>query len=119
MSVDQEYLYFKTLLHDQKRQLLQQANQTVARETNEDQGHPADYTDVATLESDRTFSLHLRDRERKLIKKIDEALERIHEGTFGLCERCGDDIGTERLKARPVTTYCIGCKTKMEESEIE
>jgi DnaK suppressor protein len=110
---------FKTLLLDQKRQLIQQANETVARESNGVQGQLADYADIATLESDRTFHLRLRDRERKLVQKIDQALERIEDGTFGLCERCGEDIGTERLKARPVTTFCINCKTRLEEEEVE
>ena len=110
---------FKTLLLDQKRQLIQQANQTVSRESNGAQGQLADFADIATLESDRTFYLRLRDRERKLVQKIDQALERIAEGTFGLCERCGEDIGEERLNARPVTTFCINCKTRLEEEEVE
>ena len=110
---------FKTLLLDQKRQLIEQANQTVSRESNGAQGQLADFADIASLESDRTFHLRLRDRERKLVQKIDQALERIAEGTFGLCERCGEDIGEERLNARPVTTFCINCKTRLEEGEVE
>ena len=110
---------FKTVLLDQKRQLIQQANHTVSLESNGAQGQLADFADIATLESDRTFYLRLRDRERKLVQKIDQALERIAEGTFGLCERCGEDIGEERLKARPVTTFCINCKTRLEEEEVE
>ena len=110
---------FKVLLLEQKRLLIQQANQTVSRESNGAQGQLADYADIATLESDRTFHLRLRDRERKLVQKIDQALERIEEGTFGICERCGEDIGAERLKARPVTTFCINCKTRLEEEEVE
>lgn len=110
---------FKTLLLDQKRQLIEQANQTVSRESNGAQGQLADFADIASLESDRTFHLRLRDRERKLVQKIDQALDRIEDGTFGLCERCGEDIGEERLKARPVTTFCINCKTRLEEGEVE
>ena len=118
--MDQETLdYFKTFLQEQKKNLLEQANQTVVREVAEDQDHLSDYADIARLESDRTFHLRIRDRERKLIKKIDQALERIEEGTFGLCERCGDEISFGRLKARPVTTYCIHCKTKLEEEEVD
>jgi DnaK suppressor protein len=118
--VDQERLdYFKAVLNDRKHNLLERANQTVSREVTKEQEHLSDYADIATLESDRTFHLRIRDRERKLIKKIDQALKRIEEGTFGLCERCGEEIGTERLKARPVTTYCIHCKTKLEEEEVE
>ena len=110
---------FKTSLLEQKRLLIQQANQTVSRESNGTQGQLADFADIASLESDRTFHLRLRDRERKLVQKIDQALDRIEDGTFGLCERCGEDIGEERLKARPVTTFCINCKTRLEEGEVE
>jgi DnaK suppressor protein len=76
-----------------------------------------DPTDRASLESDRNFMLRIRDRENKLIKKIRKALERIEEGTFGLCETCGEEIGIERIRARPVTTQCIACKTKAEARE--
>ena len=113
------YDYFKAVLNDRNKKLLQQANQTVTREVSKEQDHLSDYADIATLESDRTFHLRIRDRERKLIKKIDQALERIDEGTFGFCERCGEEIGIERLKARPVTTYCINCKTQLEKEEID
>ena len=119
-TVKQEMLdYFKTVLHERKKNLLERANQTVSHEATKEKDHLSDYGDIASLESDRTFHLRIRDRERRLIKKIDQALERIEEGTFGLCERCGEEIGTKRLKARPVTTYCIHCKTKLEEEEVE
>lgn len=118
--MDQEKLeHFKIVLHERKKHLLERANQTVSHEVANEKEHLSDYGDIARLESDRTFHLRIRDRERKLIKKIDQALERIDEGTFGLCERCGDEIGTERLKARPVTPYCINCKTKLEEEEFD
>jgi DnaK suppressor protein len=61
--------------------------------------------------------LRIRDRERKLILKIREALQRIEDGNFGVCESCGDDIGIDRLQARPVTTLCIECKRKQEAHE--
>ena len=76
-----------------------------------------DPTDRATMESDRNFTLRIRDRERKLIAKIRDALDRIEEGTFGICEECGEDISSERLEARPVTTLCIECKKKQENDE--
>jgi len=76
-----------------------------------------DPTDRAALEADRNFLLRIRDRERKLIEKIKEALERIDNGSFGICEVCGRNIGQQRLKARPVTTLCIGCKKKQEARE--
>jgi DnaK suppressor protein len=77
----------------------------------------ADPADRATAESDRAFTLRLRDRERKLIKKINQALQRIEDGDFGVCQECGEDISVPRLKARPMTTLCIHCKSKQEEDE--
>ncbi len=113
------YEQFRTTLKNRKRELLQHASEAVSREVTKVQEHLVEYADIASLESDRTFRLRIRDRERKLIKKIDQALERIEDGTFGLCERCGEEIQSERLAARPVTTYCINCKTKLEEDEID
>lgn len=76
-----------------------------------------DMGDQATAETDRDFMLRLRDRERMLLKKIDETVERIENGTFGICENCGNEIGIKRLEARPVTAFCIDCKTRQEEEE--
>ena len=76
-----------------------------------------DPTDRASLESDRNLTLRIRDRERKLKNKIEDAIARIEDGTFGLCEVCGEQIGSERLEARPVTTLCIDCKETQEEDE--
>ena len=76
-----------------------------------------DPTDRAALESNRNLTLRIRDRERKLRNKINEALARIEEGTFGICEVCEEDISEERLRARPVTTHCIHCKETQEEDE--
>lgn len=69
------------------------------------------------METDRNFMLRIRDRELKLIKKIKKALDRIDNGTFGVCESCGDPIGEKRLNARPVTTQCIDCKEAEEATE--
>ncbi|MBU4319912.1 MAG: RNA polymerase-binding protein DksA [Nitrospinae bacterium] len=76
-----------------------------------------DMGDQATAETDRNFMLRLRSREQKLIKKIDEALDRIDNGTFGICDDCGMEINIKRLDARPVTTLCMECKTQQEEEE--
>ena len=73
--------------------------------------------DQATAETDRNFILRLRDRERMLIKKIEETISHIDESAYGICEECGCEIGIKRLEARPVTTYCIECKTRKEEEE--
>jgi DnaK suppressor protein len=108
--------YFKKLLSEQLEELLEEASGTVSGMTDEKPTFP-DPTDRAALESDRNFTLRIRDRERKLIKKIREALKRIDEGTYGVCEGCGEDITLKRLKARPVTTQCIECKKQEEAKE--
>lgn len=107
---------FKELLNQQLETLLQEAGKTVTEMTEEKTNFP-DPTDRASLESDRNFELRIRDRERKLINKIREALDRIEDGTFGLCESCEEPIGPDRLRARPVTTLCIECKTEQERQE--
>ena len=76
-----------------------------------------DMGDQATAETDRNFMLRLRDRERMLLKKIEEAIENINNNTYGICDSCGSQIGTKRLEARPVTDLCIECKTRQEEEE--
>ncbi|MGD0283221.1 MAG: RNA polymerase-binding protein DksA [Dissulfurispiraceae bacterium] len=73
--------------------------------------------DQASAEIDRNFMLKLKGRERKLLKKIDDAIEKIDNGTYGICEACGEEINIRRLEARPVTTMCIECKTEQEEEE--
>ena len=108
--------YFRQILNDRMQELLSEAEKTVTGMTASGENYP-DPTDRASLESDRNFMLRIRDRERKLISKIRSALERIDSGEFGICEMCGDDIGEERLKARPVTTLCIACKKKQEAME--
>lgn len=108
--------YFKNLLTDQLEELLNQADDTVSGMTTPKENFP-DPTDRASLEAERNFMLRIRDRESKLIKKIKKTLARIETDTFGICEKCGDDIALKRLKARPVTTQCIDCKTKEEALE--
>jgi DnaK suppressor protein len=116
MMTKQKMEYFKNLLDKTMVDLLEEANKTVSDMTNHN-GNLPDPTDRASLESDRNFTLRIRDRERKLIGKIKEALERIETGTYGICEFCGEEISEARLKARPVTTLCIDCKTKQEQEE--
>jgi DnaK suppressor protein len=108
--------YFKEFLTKRLSELLVQADDTVSDMTSEEETFP-DPTDRASHESERNFTLRIRDREHKLIKKIKKALERIENGTFGICETCEEEITVDRLKARPVTTQCIKCKTKEEEME--
>lgn len=107
---------FRTLLQSRLDELLDEAKSTVTDLIEGEDNFP-DPTDRATAESDRNFMLRIRDRERRLIVKIREALARIDDGTFGECEHCGEQIGIKRLRARPVTTHCIDCKTEMESIE--
>lgn len=76
-----------------------------------------DVSDQASAEEDQYFSLRLKEREQKLLRKVDEALDRLSKKTYGICEQCGEEIPYKRLKARPVTTLCIECKTLQEEKE--
>ena len=115
--MDKEGLtYFKDLLSNRLDSLIQEAEKTVSGMIDGKETFP-DPTDRASMESDRNFLLRIRDRERKLILKIKDALERVNDGTFGICEVCGEEISEKRLKARPVTTLCIDCKTKQEAEE--
>jgi len=111
-----DIVYYKKLLTNQLEELLSQANNTVSGMTSQKENFP-DPTDRAALEADRNFMLRIRDRESKLIKKIKNALDRIETKTFGICEKCGEEISEERIKARPVTALCIDCKTKEEALE--
>lgn len=76
-----------------------------------------DFTDQATLESDIDMNIHIKERSSKLILKIKKALEKIEDGSYGICEECGENISEKRLRARPVTTVCINCKIEQENQE--
>ena len=108
--------YFKNLLQKQLEGLLAEAGSTVKDMSGKEELFP-DPVDRASLESDRNFLLRIRDRERKLIVKVKKALDRVENGTFGICEGCGEEISEERLKVRPVTTFCINCKEEQENEE--
>jgi DnaK suppressor protein len=107
---------FKQQLIEKREEILNEAGRTLSDMTDQNQNVP-DPNDRATIESGRSFELRIRDRERKLLSKIEEALERVAEGEFGICEDCGEEIGIKRLEARPVTTLCIDCKTIQETKE--
>jgi DnaK suppressor protein len=107
---------FRKLLQEELFRLINEAAQTLNGMTNDKALFP-DPTDRAALESDRNFLLRIRDRERKLILKIHEALSRIDNGTFGICEQCGGEISETRLLARPVATLCVECKELQEKKE--
>lgn len=109
--------FFRRLLEERRQEILAEAGRAVDSMNGRAETGYADPADRALLESDRSFLLRMRDRERKLLAKINEAFARIDEGTYGRCEECGLEIGLERLKARPVTTLCIACKSTQEERE--
>ena len=108
--------FFRYMLLNKINELLGEAEKTVSEMTDGKENFP-DPTDRASLESDRNFELRIRDRERKLILKMQEAIQRIDDGVFGICDVCGGPISEKRLIARPVTTLCIDCKTKQEKLE--
>ncbi len=117
MAMDKEQLaYFEKKLKDMMNEILSEAEKTLSGMTDNYSNYP-DPTDRASVESDRNFELRIRDRERRLLAKIQEALARIEDGSFGICEECGEDISVKRIEARPVTTLCIDCKTKQEDYE--
>ncbi len=107
---------FRDLLMEKASDLTSGAETTRSGMTHDESLFP-DPVDRALLESNRNFQLRLRDRERRLLRKIQEALGRLETGTFGICDECGEEIETERLRARPVTTLCIECKEEQERLE--
>ena len=108
--------YYRTILNGKLEELLNGAGKVVSGMSEKEENFP-DPTDRASLETDRNFLLRVKDRERKLISKVKEAIERIDDGSYGICELCGEGISDKRLEARPVTTCCIECKKEEEELE--
>lgn len=108
--------FFRKYLSDMLEEAQQKGDSTLEEMTGANEVF-ADPADRASAESDRSFTLRLRDRELRLIRKIRSALQRIEDGTYGVCEECGEDISIPRLKARPVTRLCINCKSRQEEDE--
>lgn len=112
---ERKILDIRKRLVEQRKSLLSEAAE--ALNALPDQAIFPDLGDQASAEIDRNFMLRLRGREQKLLKKIEAAIEKIDNGTFGICEVCGQEIDIKRLEARPVTTMCIECKTEQEEEE--
>ena len=108
--------YFRKKLADEIDQLVLNEAAMMVSVQDYSEVHP-DILDRAVYEGQRAFAFRIRERERFLIWKIKDALRRIEEGTYGICEECGEDIPIARLKARPVTNYCLDCKTRMEAQE--
>ncbi len=108
--------YFRQKLVSWKQDLLKESSQTLNNLQNENEAKP-DITDRASEEIDRSFELRTRDRERKLINKIDAALQRIEEGSYGYCDETGDPISIKRLEARPVATLSLEAQEMHEKAE--
>ncbi|MDI3325903.1 RNA polymerase-binding protein DksA [Pontibacterium granulatum] len=119
---DEEYMcdaqkdHFRAILDEWKRQLMEEVDSTI-HHLQEEQSNFADPSDRASQEEEFSLELRTRDRERKLIRKIEEAAERIEADDYGYCDACGIEIGIRRLEARPTATLCIDCKTLAEIKE--
>ena len=108
--------YFKQKLLSWKNELLKESSQTLNNLQSDNEAKP-DITDRASEEIDRSFELRTRDRERKLINKINSALNRIEDGSYGYCEETGEPIGLKRLEARPVATLSLEAQEMHEKAE--
>jgi DnaK suppressor protein len=108
--------YFKQKLLDWKEDILRESRETVSHLQKETENH-ADLADRASSETDRSLELRTRDRQRKLISKIDEALRRIEDGAYGYCEETGEPIGLARLEARPIATLSVEAQERHERRE--
>ncbi len=109
--------HFRELLNGKLEDLLSGAERAVSGMSESKDDNFPDPGDRASHETDRNFLLRVKDRERKLISKVNEAIKRIDDGSYGICELCGEEIGEKRLEVRPVTTCCIDCKKEEEEQE--
>ncbi len=122
LGKDEEYMsekmraHFTNLLNNWKQELMEEVDRTVTHMKDEAANFP-DPADRASQEEEFSLELRTRDRERKLIKKIDETIELIKEDDYGWCDACGVEIGIRRLEARPTATLCIDCKTLAEIKE--
>lgn len=105
-----QHEHFKDILHAWKQELMEEVDRTMTHMKDEAANFP-DPADRATQEEEFALELRTRDRERKLIKKIDQTLEMIENDEYGWCDQCGVEIGIRRLEARPTATLCIDCKT--------
>lgn len=108
--------HFTSLLETWRHELCNETNQTVHTLQDETINHP-DSVDRASQETDMSIELRNRDRGRRLLRKIDESLQKIESGDYGYCETCGVEIGIRRLEARPTATLCVDCKTLAELQE--
>lgn len=108
--------YFRQKLLKWREELLEQSNKTL-EQMREEKLRETDLVDQGSSEAESSFELRTRDRARKLIKKIDAALERIDDGSYGYCEETGEEIGIKRLEARPIATLCLEAQERHERLE--
>jgi DnaK suppressor protein len=108
---------FKETLEAKRKQILENAQNTLADEMTLDADDLPDEMDLASSEYLQSFTFRLRGREKFLLAKVEHALEKIEDGSFGLCEECGEEIAFKRLEARPETNLCIRCKEEQERAE--
>lgn len=108
---------FKTLLEEKRDEIIRRAKQTLDEDMTLDANDLPDEMDLASSEYLQSFTFRLRGREKGLLDKIEKALQRIEDGSFGNCEECGEEISVKRLEARPETTLCIRCKEDQERAE--
>ena len=108
--------YFRLKLLDWKEDILRESRETLSHLQTDTENHP-DLADRASSETDRALELRTRDRQRKLISKIDEALRRIEDGVYGYCEETGEPIGLQRLEARPIATLSLEAQERHERRE--
>lgn len=108
--------YFKQLLYERLDSLLKETDTPIS-DLMGPKDESLDFADRASAASNTDFALHIKERENKLILKIEEAIERLKDGTFGICDECGEEISEGRLRARPITTMCIKCKSEEELKE--
>lgn len=113
---DEQRAHFKAMLQNWRSELMQEVDRTVSHMKDEAANFP-DPADRATQEEEFSLELRTRDRERKLIRKIDQTIERIEQDDYGFCDACGVEIGIKRLEARPTAELCIDCKTLAEIKE--
>lgn len=108
---------FKTLLTEKRDEIVKKAKQTLEEDMTLDANDLPDEMDLASSEYLQSFTFRLRGREKVFLDKIEKALRKIEDGSFGVCEECGDEISIKRLEARPETTLCIRCKEDQERME--
>lgn len=117
MLTKEQLEHFRQVLEDEKRTIIEKMDQMKRGDIHTQREDMLDDADAASVEVDHNLLFRIRGREIHLIKKIDEALEKMDQGTYGICDACGEEINIARLEARPVAPLCISCKEEQEKME--